>query len=179
MGERGRYQAADIDLPDPVRPGPSEQGVILDERQNVLDRGLMRLFDDSRHRRVGDRPQGRHRLDGRKRQVVAGDRLGSWPRVLGDLPRQFPGIDRLAVMFGEEELPGNLCSHPRPVSCRDRGVGSPSDGGVERRDAFGHLDPKRAQIVVDDLERRPQPRHVLKVLIGEVGSFELLLPQFR
>ena len=32
-------------------------------------------------------------------------------------------------------------------------------------------------IVVDDLERRPQPRRVLKVPQGEVGSFQLLLPQ--
>ena len=32
-------------------------------------------------------------------------------------------------------------------------------------------------IVVDDLERHPQPRHILKVLSGEVGSFQLLLPQ--
>ena len=80
-------------------------------------------------------------------------------------------------MLGQEELPGHLSPHPRPVSRRDRGVGRPSDCGVERRDALGHLDPKRAQIVVDDLERRPQPRHVLKILSGEVGSFQLLLPQ--
>jgi hypothetical protein len=80
-------------------------------------------------------------------------------------------------MLSEEELPGHLSPHPRPVSRRDRGVGRHSDGGVERRDASGHLEPERDEIVVDDLERRPQPRHVLKVLSGEVGSFQLLLPQ--
>ena len=32
-------------------------------------------------------------------------------------------------------------------------------------------------IAVNDLERRPQPRRILEVLLGEVGSFQLLLPQ--
>jgi hypothetical protein len=82
-------------------------------------------------------------------------------------------------MLSEEELPGHLSPHPRPVSRRDRGVGRPPDCGVERRDALGHHEPERAQIVVDDPERRPQPRHVLKVLSGQVGSFQLLLPQLR
>jgi hypothetical protein len=80
-------------------------------------------------------------------------------------------------MLSPEKLPGHLSPHPRPVSRRNRGVGRPSDCRVERRDAVGHLDPKRAQIVVDHLERRPQPRHILKILSGEVGSFKLLLPQ--
>jgi hypothetical protein len=62
VGERGRDQTADVDLPDALRPGPGEQRVILNERQRVLHRGLMRLFDHSRHRRIGDRPQRRHRL---------------------------------------------------------------------------------------------------------------------
>ena len=123
MGERGRDQASDVDLPDPLRPGPGEQGMLLDERQRVLDRGLMGPFDHSRHRRIGDRPQGRHRLHRRERQVIPGNRLCSWPRVFRDLPRQLPGIDRLPAMLGEEELPGHLGPHPRPVSGRDRGVG--------------------------------------------------------
>ena len=59
MGERGRNQAADIDLPDPLRPGPGEQGMLLDECQRVLDGGQVGLFDHSCHRRIGDRPQGR------------------------------------------------------------------------------------------------------------------------
>jgi hypothetical protein len=58
-------------------------------------------------------------------------------------------------VLGEEEFPGHLSAHPRPVSRRDRGVGRPSDGHVERRDALGHLELKRAQIIVDDPERRP------------------------
>jgi hypothetical protein len=80
-------------------------------------------------------------------------------------------------MFSEEELSGYLSPHPGPVGRRDRGVGRPSNRSVERRDALGHLDSKRDQIVVDDLERHAQPRRILKVLSGEVGSFQLLLPQ--
>jgi hypothetical protein len=80
-------------------------------------------------------------------------------------------------MGGEEELTRHMSPHPGPVSRRDRGVGRPSDCGVERRDALGHLEPERDEIVVDDLERRPQPGHVLKILSGEVGSLQLLLPQ--
>ena len=79
VGERGRDQATDVDLPDPLRPGPGEQGLLLDERQRVLDRGLVGPFDHGRHRRIGDRPQRRHRLHRRERQVITGDRLRSWP----------------------------------------------------------------------------------------------------
>ena len=57
MGERGRHQAAHVDLPDPLRPGPGEQRLLLDEPQRILDRGLMGPFDGRRDGRVGDRPQ--------------------------------------------------------------------------------------------------------------------------
>jgi hypothetical protein len=58
VGKGCRDQASDIDLPD-VRSGSSEQGMLLDERQSVLDRGLMGPFDHSRDRRISNRPQGR------------------------------------------------------------------------------------------------------------------------
>jgi hypothetical protein len=59
VGERGRNETPHVDLPDPLRPGPSEQGMLLEERQSVIHGGLMGPFDHRRHRRVGDRPQGR------------------------------------------------------------------------------------------------------------------------
>ena len=93
VGERGRDEASDVDLPDPLWPGPGEQRVLLDERQSVLHGGLMGLFDDGRHRRFGDRPQGRDRLHRRERQVIPRDRLGTWPRVFRDLSGQLPGIE--------------------------------------------------------------------------------------
>ena len=60
MGERGRHQAGHVDLPDPLRPGPGEQRLLLNEPQRILHRGLMGPFDDRRDGRVGDRPQRRH-----------------------------------------------------------------------------------------------------------------------
>jgi hypothetical protein len=59
VGERGGDNAPDVDLPDALRPGPGEQGMLLDEHQRVLDRGLMGPFNHSRHRRISDRPQSR------------------------------------------------------------------------------------------------------------------------
>ena len=58
VGEGGRDQAADVDLPDPLRP-VGEQGMLLDERQSVLHSRLTGAFDDSCHPGFGDRPQGR------------------------------------------------------------------------------------------------------------------------
>jgi hypothetical protein len=78
VGERGRDQATHVDLPDPLRPGPGEQGLLLDEAQRVVDGGLMGPFDRRRHRRFGDRPQRRHRLHRRERQVETGDCLRPW-----------------------------------------------------------------------------------------------------
>jgi hypothetical protein len=78
VGERGGDEATDVDLPDPLRPGSGEQGMLLDEAQRVVDRGLMGPFDHRRHRRFGDRPQRRRRLHRRKRQVVPGHCLRRW-----------------------------------------------------------------------------------------------------
>ncbi len=78
VGERGRDQATHVDLPDPLGPGPGEQGLLLDEAQRVVDRGLMGPFDRHPYRRFGDRPQRRHRLHRRKRQVETGDCLSAW-----------------------------------------------------------------------------------------------------
>ena len=49
MRERRRHQAADVDLPDPLRTGPGEQRMLLNEPQRILHRGLMGLLDHRRH----------------------------------------------------------------------------------------------------------------------------------
>src|SRR5215212_10441768 len=36
VGEGGRDQASDVDLPDALRPDPGEEGMVLDECQRVL-----------------------------------------------------------------------------------------------------------------------------------------------
>ena len=80
-------------------------------------------------------------------------------------------------MLGEEELAGHLGPHPRPICGRQRRVGRQAGRRVDRRDASGHLEPERADVAIDDLERRPQPGHFLEVASGEVRSFQLLLAQ--
>ena len=135
VGERGRDQASDVDLPDALRPGPGEQGMLLDERQRVLHRGLMGPFDHSRHRRISDRPQRRDRLHRGERQVITGHRLCPRPRVFRDLSRQLPGIHRLPAMLGQEELAGHLGPHPRPISSRQRSVGGQAGRRIDRRDS--------------------------------------------
>jgi hypothetical protein len=60
VGERGRDQAADVDLPDSVASPPGEQGMAFDEVECILHGCLVRLLDLGGHVEVGDRPQRRH-----------------------------------------------------------------------------------------------------------------------
>jgi hypothetical protein len=177
MAEGGGNEASDVDLPDALWPGPGEQGMLLDERQSLLDRSLMGPFDHSRDRRFSDRPQGRDRLHRRERQVIACNRLGSWPRVFCDLSRQLPGIDCLPAMLGQEELPGHLGPHPCPICSRQRRVRRQAGCRVDRRDAPGDLEPERADIAVNDLERSSKTDNILEVACREVRSFQLLLAE--
>ena len=50
VGERGGDHAPHVDLSDPLRARPGEQGVLLDERQRVLHCGLVGSFDRGSHR---------------------------------------------------------------------------------------------------------------------------------
>ena len=177
MGERGRDQAADVDLPDALRAGPGEQRMLLNEPQRILHRGLMGPFDDRRDGRVGDRPQRRHRLHRGEGQVVAGNRLGPRPGVFGDLPGQLPRIHRLPAMLRGEELACHLGADPGPVRRRHRPIPGQTGRLVDGGDPFRHLDPERADVAVEDLERRPQPGHRQQVGFGQVRSLELLQSQ--
>jgi hypothetical protein len=179
MGERGGDQASDVDLPDALWPGPSEQGMLLDERQSILDRGLMGPLDHSRHRRIGHRPQRRDRLHRRERQVIASHRLCSRPRVFRDLPCQLPSVNRLPTMLSEEELPGHLGPHPRPISSRQRSAGRKAGRRLDRREASCHLEAERADLTTNDLERPPEPGRVLVVTLCEFRPFQLLLAELR
>ena len=57
VGERGRDQAGNVDLPDPVSALPGEQCVAFDEGQRILHGSLVRSFDLRGNVGVGDRPQ--------------------------------------------------------------------------------------------------------------------------
>jgi hypothetical protein len=119
VGERGRHEAKDVDLPDPVPFLPGEQRMAFDESQRIMHRSLVRLLDQRCDVRVGDRPQGRHRLDRGERQVIASHRLGTRTRLFSDGGGDLTGIDRIAAMLGSEELPRHLGAHTCPKCRRD------------------------------------------------------------
>jgi hypothetical protein len=80
-------------------------------------------------------------------------------------------------MLGQEELPGHLGPHPGPICSRQRG-GRPKAGcRIDCRDAFGHLEPVRADVAINDPERSSKTDNILEVACREVRSLQLLLPQ--
>ena len=80
-------------------------------------------------------------------------------------------------MLGEEELAGHLGPHPRPICSRQRSAGRKAGRRLNRRDASCHFEPERADVTINDLERRPEPGRVLVVAWGEVRPFQLLLSE--
>src|SRR5215218_7846667 len=99
------------------------------------------------------------------------------PRVFRDLPGQFPGIDRLSAMLGEEELAGHRGPHARPVFSLQRRSHRQARRGIDRRDPSGHFEPERADDTMDDLEWSSKIARVLIVAWGEVWPFQLLLAE--
>jgi hypothetical protein len=80
-------------------------------------------------------------------------------------------------VLGEEELAGHLSPHLGPICGRQRRAGGQAGRAVDRRDAFGHLEPERADVAIEDLERCAQLGHFLEVAGSEVWPFQLLLAQ--
>ena len=149
--------------------------MLFDEPQSIRDGGAVGPFDGRRRGLVGDRPQRRHALHRGEGQVIAGDRLGPRPGMLGDRGGQLPGILRPASVLGNEELPGHLGADPGPIRRRHSPVPGQPGGLVEGGDPFRHLDPERRHIRLVDLERHPQPGHRLVVPHGQVRALQLLL----
>jgi hypothetical protein len=71
-------------------------------------------------------------------------------------------------MLGQEELAGHLGPNPRPIGSRKRSVGEKADRRLERPDASNHLKAERANIAINDSERRAQPRRILVVAFREL-----------
>jgi hypothetical protein len=134
-------------------------------------------FDDGRHHRISDRPQGGDRLHRGERQVVTSHRLGSRPGVFRDLTSELPGVNRLAAVLGEEELAGHLGPHPRPLCGREGSAGGKAGCRIDCREASGHLEAERADANVNDLEGRAEPDRLLVVASGDAESCQLLLPK--
>src|SRR5215218_6769808 len=80
-------------------------------------------------------------------------------------------------MLGEEELPGDLGPHPRPISRRRRSLIRQAGRAIDRRDAFRDLEPERADDTINDPERSSKTGRVLEVADSEIRSFQLLLAQ--
>jgi hypothetical protein len=80
-------------------------------------------------------------------------------------------------MRRQERLPGHVGPHPRPIGSRQRSAGRQAGRAVDGGNAPGDLEPKWADVAVNDLERRPESGHILVVALGEVGSFQLLLTE--
>ena len=80
-------------------------------------------------------------------------------------------------MLSQEELPGHLGPHPRPIRGRQRRVGRQASRRIDRSKASRDLEPKRADDTIDDPERSSKTGRVLEVADGEIRSFQLLLAQ--
>ena len=77
-------------------------------------------------------------------------------------------------MLGAKELPRHLGAHPGPVRRRHRPIPGQTGRLIDGGDPFRDLDPERADVAVEDLERCPEPGHRQEVGVGQVRSFELL-----
>lgn len=150
VGERGRDSPARLDLTGTVTPLAREQHLSLDEGQRIEDGGVVRLLDHPGDLGGRNRPQRRHRLHRRERQVETGHCRLARPGVASQRIRQLPGVLRLPAVLGHEAFPGDLGTHagedvvrrPRPA----RGPHARGDLGIEAIDAG----------VVVDLVRRAE-----------------------
>jgi hypothetical protein len=80
-------------------------------------------------------------------------------------------------MLGQERLTGHLGPYSGPICSRQRRAHGQAGCRIDCPDAFGHLEPERADDTIDDLERHTQLGHLLQVTSGEVWPFQLLLAE--
>jgi hypothetical protein len=172
VSERGRHQPVNVDLPDPLRPAPGEQRLLLDETQRIGDGGSVRPLDRRHYGPLGDRPQRRDRLHRRERQVVAGDRLQVWSRILRDLGCELPGVHRVPAVLGTKELFRHLGPDPRPRRGRDLGIGGCADQRVQFSEPLRHRDPEGRR-PIDHPERSAQPHHNIDGIQRDVGAVDV------
>jgi len=84
----------------------------------------------------------------------------------GEVPQADPPAGTHATISGQEETSAVPRFPERRNSHEDH---------QRRLDAFRHFQSERADVTINDLERRPEPGRVLVVPLGEVQSFHLLL----
>jgi hypothetical protein len=75
--------------------------------------------------------------------------------VFRDRGGQFPDILRWPAVFGGEEFASHLGTYPGPFAAWNRPVSGQAGRRIELGDPLGNLDPKRGDVAVVNLERRP------------------------
>ena len=115
MGEHAGDQALALDLLEPSAAPAGEQDLLFEPLQGGLDRLVVRLFDLLGNVLVGQRPQGRDRLDRHEGQVVAGHRGGLLACRLRHERAAFPVIERGPAVLALEELVAQFAADPGPL----------------------------------------------------------------
>jgi hypothetical protein len=125
-----------------------------------------------RHRRRRSRPS---RSTRRSSSELTSEPSG--PTSSRRLPAAYVPEPASTAMLGEEELVGHFGPHLGPICSRQRRVRRKAGSRTGCRDAFGHLEPERADNTIDDLERHTQTDNILEVTWSEVRSFQPLLAE--
>ena len=159
--ERRRDQPSGVDLGDAVGAAAGVGGVLLQPADRVPHRLVVARGDRLGQLAWRDRPQRRHALDRRERQVVAGHRHWRRSRDPGQVAGELAGIQWVAAVFGAEPLVRQLGADPRPLRRRDRRVRPLATRRVELAVARGErgLELARLEQVVRVTQlRRPIQR---------------------
>ncbi len=149
MREGRRDDAVGLHLPDAVAAAPGVDRQLLHEAEAVRDGLVVAALDHVGDLRVGQRPQGRHRLHWGEGGVVAGNAAAHWPRGPDDETGQLAGVHRLAA----EALVEVLASHLGPELCADlrrhRGAWVAAVREIPIADALGELDAEFGHSRID------------------------------
>lgn len=106
--ERDREETPGIDLLHAVRAHTRVDRLALEPADDVAHRRVVCFRYLARQLRVGERPQRRHALDRRERQVVAGYRLRAGSRGADDIVSELTRVDRLPAVIAGEPLATQL-----------------------------------------------------------------------
>jgi hypothetical protein len=160
--ERDGEQPARVHLLGPAGTDARVDGLALEPADDVAHCSVVRGRDLTCRRRIGQRPQRRHALDRRERQVVAGDRPLARPGRADDVVGQLARVDRLAAVIADEPVAGQLGPQACPVLVGERRVRPLTQFVVARDDSPRELAPEFA--------RRPTYRERLAEARVHLGS---------
>lgn len=87
MHEPRRHQTVSVDLADPGLAGPRERSVLLQVGERDEQCGVMGVADFHADRAAADRPQHRHALGRREREIPASHPIGALTNPVGRTQR--------------------------------------------------------------------------------------------